>query len=309
VIEASQGHRTIYLEARNGQEIAGVLPLVEMKSRLFGHFFISVPYVSYGGVLARSAAARDALLVAARAFAREAGASYVELRQSAAIPTDWLASSAKMTMVVRTAGHTHRSLLSGFSSRLRNKINHARKHGFAVRWGGDELLDDFYEVFARNMRDLGVPVHSKKWFDAVLRHGPSGSCLLCIYEDGACVAGTLITRFRDAMELPWIASTAAARKHYSTVLLYWTALEYAVEQGIAAVDLGRCRPGTGTHRFKLQWNPEEVSLPWYYALPQGSTIPPARHAGAMSRLAMAAWKRLPLIVANHMGPHIVRNIP
>jgi len=308
VIEASHGHRAIYLEARSGPQIAGVLPLFEMKSRLFGHFFISLPYVSYGGVLANSASARDALLVAAEARAREAGAAYVELRQSKPFPTDWPASVEKMTMIVRTAGQTKASLLAGFSSRLRNKIKHGRKH-FAVRWGAGELLDDFYQVFARNMRDLGVPVYSKTWFDAVLRNGPTGSRLLCVYEDGACIAGTLTTRFRDTLELPWIASTPSARRHYSTVLLYWAAIEYAVEHGMSAVDLARCRPGTGTHRFKQQWNPEEVSLPWYYSLPRGGTIPHARTAGAKSQFAMAVWKRLPLAVANRIGPHIVRNIP
>ncbi len=123
------------------------------------------------------------------------------------------------------------------------------------------------------------------------------------------IAATFITTYRDRVELPWIASTPEGRKKYSSVLLYWTALEWAMQNGFRRVDLGRCTPGGGTHRFKAQWNCEEIPLPWCYWLKPGESLPQMRPDNPRFRIAVETWKRLPLGVANLIGPHIVRAIP
>ena len=133
--------------------------------------------------------------------------------------------------------------------------------------------------------------------------------MLTLWDGGDPVAGTVITTFRDAVELPWIASLPEERKHYSTVLLYWTALEWAVENGFRSVDLGRCTPGGGTYQFKRQWECEERPLRWYYWLAPGVPLPNLRPDNPRYRLAIRVWQKLPLGVANWLGPRIVRSIP
>jgi len=111
------------------------------------------------------------------------------------------------------------------------------------------------------------------------------------------------------LELPWAASLPDSREKFSPLLLYWSLLEYALEQGYRVVDLGRCTPGSGSHRFKLHWPCEERPLHWYYWLAPGVPVPELRPDNSRFRLATAVWKRLPLFVANSLGPRVVRSLP
>jgi len=259
-------------------------------------------------VLASSEDAGVALLQRAEEIARTSGVEHIELRQGVPRAHPWQDAAAKVAMVVLLPANEE-ELWSGLSSRLRNKIRHARKEGFESRWGGSELIEDFYRVFAANMRNLGTPVYPRAWFENVARAvGPEGR-ILFLTSAGRPVAATFLVTFRDRVELPWIASTPAARGDYSTVLLYWEALAWALRNGYRSVDLGRCSPGSGTHRFKQQWKPEERPLHWYYWLAEGRPLPHLRPDNPKYRLAISVWKRLPLAVANRLGPRIVRFIP
>jgi FemAB-related protein (PEP-CTERM system-associated) len=308
VIEETYGHRTFYLAAQDQGEIRGVLPLVEMKSWLWGRFLVSMPFFSYGGVLSSDVAAREILLKKAEEIATESGAEYVELRQSGAFANGWQSSTGKVSMKVPLPVSASQ-LFAKLSSRLRNKIRSAEKQGLRPFWGRGELLDEFYSVFARNMRNLGTPVYPKRWFETFLRIAESTTQILVVRDGYQPVAATWVTTFRDEAELPWIASTPDARGKYSTVFLYWKALEWAVEKGFRQVDLGRCTPGSGTQRFKAQWPCEESALPWNYWAGKKKSLPQLRTENPRFRLAIAAWKRLPLGVANFLGPRIVRAIP
>jgi FemAB-related protein (PEP-CTERM system-associated) len=308
VIEETYGHPTHYLAAYRGDVIEGVLPLVEMKSRLFGHFLVSLPFFNYGGLLASTAEARQALAARAAELASELGVRHVELRQGDETSLGWPSVAAKVAMVVPLP-KTAEELWNGLSSRLRNKIRGARKHAFEIRWGGPELVGDFYKVFAVNMRNLGTPVYPQSWFESVFKHAGDSCRLLTLWEGKEPVAATIASVFRDAVELPWIASLPQERKHNSTVLLYWTALEWAAQSGYRSVDLGRCTPGGGTYQFKSQWNCEEKPLHWYYWLAPGQALPNLRPDNPKYKAAIRVWQRLPLGLANWLGPRIVRSIP
>ncbi|MBI4167032.1 MAG: FemAB family PEP-CTERM system-associated protein [Acidobacteria bacterium] len=308
VIEETYGHASQYLAASQEGTIQGVLPLFLVKSRLFGRFLVSLPFLNYGGVLASSTDVQQALLVKASEVAHELGARYVELRQGSAGNLGWQDVAFKVAMVVplpKTVDELWRKL----SSRLRNKIRSAMKHGLTVRWGGSEAVSAFYRVFAPNMRNLGTPVYPRQWFENVCRITAHDSRVLTLWKEDRPIAATLITTFRDGVELPWIASLPEERKLHSTVLLYWTALEWAVQNGYRRVDLGRCTPGGGTYQFKRQWDCEERPLHWYYWLAPGVPLPQLRPENPRFRAAVWAWKRLPLGVANWLGPRIVRSIP
>lgn len=308
IIEETYGHSTYYLAATRDSAIQGVLPLVLMKSWLFGDFLVSLPYFNYGGVLSKDAEAQEALLARAAAVARESGAKHIELRQGAASAMEWQSLAAKVAMIVPLP-KTVDELWKNLNSRLRNKVRSARKSGFEIRWGGGELVPAFYSVFAANMRNLGTPVYPRAWFENILRLVGPQARILTLWDGDTPVAATLVVHFRDLVELPWIASAPEGRKRYSTVLLYWTALEWALQNSYSRVDLGRCTPGGGVYEFKRQWDCTEVPLHWYYWLAPGVPMPHLRPDNPKYRLAVRVWQRLPLFVANWIGPRIVRSIP
>ena len=308
LIEDTYGHQTYYLAAKNSLGIQGILPLVEIRSWLFGRRLVSLPFFSYGGVLANSQETREELLGKAVELARDLSAKSIELRQGSDFETAWQKSVAKVAMRVRLP-NSAAELFKSLRPRLRNKIRNAEKNGFQCKWGGSDSVGAFYSIFACNMRNLGTPVYPRAWFRNFFRVAPAESRILTIWEKRTPVAATLITMFRETVELPWIASTPESRGKYSTVLLYWKALEWAVQNGYRCVDLGRCTPGSGTWSFKSQWNCHETPLTWLYWLREGESIPEFRPNNPKFDLAIKAWKRLPLGVANLIGPRIVRAIP
>ena len=307
VIEDTFGHRSYYLTAGNGT-IDGVLPLVFIDSWLFGKFLVSIPFFSYGGVLPASDRSRAALLSAAVQMASELNARHIELRQVNECRTNFLDTTQKVTMDV-TLPATVEELWKRFSPQLRNKIRAGHRSGLRAQWGGSEALEDFYRVFAINMRNLGTPVYPLQWFRNICRHESDAVRILTVWLEHRPVAAAFLIRSHYVMELPWSASTPEARKIHSTRVMYCALLERAIEEGCHSVDLGRCTKGSGTYQFKLQWGSRERPLHWYYWLAPGIPLPEIRHDNPRFALATRLWKHMPLSIANRLGPQIVRSLP
>lgn len=307
-IRETFGHESYNLAATEGGEITGVLPLVRMRSRIFGHFLVSMPFSSYGGVLASTAGTRDALLMHAAGLARELGVSHVELRQGGSEQIEWCDTTAKVTMEVELPS-TVQQLSDRLSPKMRKRIRYARKNGLEPKWEGLEGIGNFYPVFAANMRNLGTPVYPKNWFENICRRFPGEIRILSLFEHGQPVASAFVSIYRDSVELPWAATLPESREKFSPLLLYWTLLEWALENGYRRVDLGRCTPGSGNHDFKRRWVCNEKPLHWYYWLAPGAPVPELRPDNPRYRIATRMWKHLPLNVANFLGPRIVRSIP
>jgi serine/alanine adding enzyme len=308
VIEESFGHQAFYLVAIEDHAVKGILPLVQIRSRLFGNFLVSLPFFSYGGVLADTPAAGDALLTRGAELGHELGARHIELRQGYAYETSWIGHSHKVTMEIDLPGSTE-EYWKRLSSGMRNKIRQAQKHNLRAEWGGIEALPVFYNIFAANMRSLGTPVYCRRFFESQLRRLPDRIRILTIWDGEIAVASAFLTAHSETLELPWSASLAETRKKYSHVLLYWTFIQRAIEEGFRRIDLGRCSPGSGTHEFKRHWNPVEQPLHWYYWLAPGAAVRTLSSDNPKFRLAAQIWKHLPLAVANRLGPPLVRSIP
>ena len=206
LIESTYGHRTFYLAAQEDGKIRGVLPLVGIKSWLWGRFLVSMPFFSYGGILADTPEAHEQLLRKAESLAGDWGAKHIELRQAETLNGSWQSSTAKVSMSVPLP-ETSEKLFGSLASRLRNKIRSAQKQGLRAQWGKEELVKDFYKVFSCNMRNLGTPVYPRAWFENFLRVARDTSHILLVWDGEEPVAGTFITTYRDQVELPWIAST------------------------------------------------------------------------------------------------------
>lgn len=305
----SFGHPSYYLMARDGDgAVRGVLPLVHLKSRLFGNVLVSVPFVNYGGLLTDTPEAATALLDAAVALREQLGAAHLELRHRRDVPLGLACRQHKVTMLLPLAPDPEAQWRQ-FNAKLRNQVRKAEKSGLTARWGGEELLDDFYEIFVRNMRDLGTPVYSRRLFAAVLSTFPDKSRIIGVYQGERVVAAGFASWYRTTLEIPWASSNKDFKTLCPNNLLYWEAIRYAIDQGFHTFDFGRSTPGEGTYKFKEQWGAQPHPLSWHYALRSGGQLPELNPDNPKYALAIRAWQRLPLWVTRLLGPPIVRNIP
>lgn len=305
------GHRSRYLMARNDGRVCGVLPLVEMRSTMFGHFFVSLPFLNYGGILADLPECQAALATTTVDLATRRGARHIELRQAFATgdwaQSDWKLRQHKAALVVPLCADADMHW-SSLSSRLRGKVRKAAKSGAAFSAEGAEAIDDFYRVFSLNMRDLGTPVYSPEFFRNILRLAKDTTVLM-VRRDGRPAAAAIALRWRDRLELPWICSDYSQCRFNVNEFLYWRAIEWARMSGARELDLGRSSIGAGTYQFKIQWNPRVCPLYWYYWLAPGFGLPQLNPANPKYARAVSLWRKMPLGLANRLGPWVVRNIP
>jgi len=299
------GHEPVYLIARQGQEVAGVLPLVQIKSLLFGNSLTSLPFLNYGGVVADTADAAEALIAAAGDQARSRRYKHVELRHVDRQFPNLPCKTHKVAMHLPLSA----TIWDDLDRKVRNQIRKAEKSGLVVERGGESLLADFYAVFARNMRDLGTPVYSRRLFEEVLRTFPERAQLHIVRLNGKPVAAGLTYRTASMVQLPWASSIREFNSLCANVLLYWDAIQFAQSTGAGVFDMGRSTPNEGTFKFKAQWGAEPVPLHWEYQLSSDGRLPNVSPANPKFQLAIALWQKLPLGVATRVGPMIVRAIP
>lgn len=309
VIERTFGHRTVYLLAQSEQgDVRGVLPLVFLKSPLFGQFFVSIPYFNYGGVVADDEDTGKALLEAAAAAAKELGAAHIELRHAEGTKLPWSYKDHKVSMRLELPSHFD-ELMKAFPPKLRSQVRRGDKEGMTVEIGGLELLDDFYSVFARNMRDLGTPVYGKYFFAEILKAFPKDAKIGVVRLGPATVAAGFVYGFRQMLEIPWASSDRRFAKLAPNMLLYGSLLKYACEQGYRVFDFGRSTKESGTYRFKAQWGAKPVQLHWYYWLRDGGPLPELNPQNPKYALAIRVWQQLPVSVTTTIGPWIAKYLP
>jgi FemAB-related protein (PEP-CTERM system-associated) len=299
------GHEPVYLIARHGQQVAGVLPLVQIKSLLFGNSLTSLPFLNYGGVIADTANAAETLIAAASEQAQARRCQHVELRHVARQFPDLPCKTHKVAMHLPLTA----TIWDDLDRKVRNQIRKAEKSGLVAERGGAELIGEFYAVFARNMRDLGTPVYPKRLFDEVIAAFGSRARIIVIRRQGQPVAAGLTYRTGHATEVPWASSLREFNSLCPNHLLYWRAIESALAEGCDLFDFGRSTPHEGTYNFKSQWGAQPVPLHWEYPYVTGEGVPDQGPTNPKYHAAIAAWKHCPLWLANAVGPHIVRAIP
>jgi serine/alanine adding enzyme len=309
VIEDTFSHSTFYLSAVDDSSlVVGILPLAQLKSRVFGNMLVSLPFFNYGGVCASSEDVRRGLLDAAIRVATERKVDFIEIRHE----DDWQQGlprkTGKVSMRLELPS-TSDELWKALGSKLRNQVQKPRKEGLTSVIGREDQLDAFYEVFAANMRDLGTPVYPKSFFRNILRQFPERTWIGAVYAGTQPVAAGFLAGFRDRLEIPWASSLRAFNRMGPNMLLYWTCLEFACSQRYPIFDFGRSTPGEGTYLFKEQWGAKPHQLYWYYWLPNGADMPQVNPKNPKYRAAIALWQRLPISVTQRIGPRIVKYIP
>jgi len=302
--------RTFHLTARDAAgNLRGVLPLVEQSSLMFGRFLSSVPFFTYGGVLADDAAVARELRARAAVLGAARRARHVELREREADPgCDLPLRTDKVSMLLEL-GTSEEALLKGFGAKLRSQIKRAERDKPEVAVGGTELLGDFYAVFAENMHELGTPVYPLRFFANALAAFGAAAKVFVVRTLGRPQSVAITVRHGDTIEVPWAGSTQAGKRASLNMRMYQEMLLDALRAGAESFDFGRSSVGAGTYRFKEQWGARPRPLYWYYWMAAGTVPPQLNHSNPKYALAAAAWRKLPRAVANLAGPWIVRNLP
>jgi serine/alanine adding enzyme len=310
IFERTFGHEACYLAAAEsaGGPIVGILPVVGMKSMLFGRFGVSLPFVNYGGVVGSDEAAARALLAEAVTLAEARRWKHLEIRHLDQRFTDLEPKRHKVAMYLQLAESEDKQW-EAVDRKVRNQVRKAQKSNFTTVVGGAELVGEFYEVFARNMRDLGTPVYSRRLFDDIARLFPQQVKLFVVRDKAMPIAASLTFAWRSMVEVPWASSLKEFRSQCPNMLLYWEMLRSAVNDGLRTFDFGRSTPDEGTFHFKRQWGAEPRPMCWEYWLPAGRTLPDQSPKNPKFAAAISLWQRLPLGVTTRLGPHVVRGIP
>jgi FemAB-related protein (PEP-CTERM system-associated) len=309
IMQRVLGHECIYLAARSSDgRLTGVLPLVRVSSRLFGSYLVSMPFLNSGGPLGDDGAVRS-LVAHAREIAERRGIELMELRSRAPLPLDLPVSQRKITVVRDLVPGDPEQVWSSLRAKVRSQVRRPQKEGVEVRFGAGER-GNFFAVFSQHMRDLGTPTLSRKLFDALAETFPSDVWFGCAYHGQRPIAAGCGFVWGNEIEMTWASSLNSFAPLAANMLLYWRFMERAAAEGLSVFNFGRCTPGSGTHRFKQQWGSRDVPLTWYQhrddARGRAATPSPDDRAFAWGP---RVWRRLPLKLANLLGPRVVRLIP
>lgn len=308
VVENAFHIPTYYLMASGPDGVCGVLPLAWQKSLLFGSFITALPFINAGGALADSIEIEQALVDRAIEIAREVGASRLQLRYRGEYRLS-LPSSEHKVAAVREVTRDTDAMWKALDSNNRRKVNKATKAGMTAEAEGSAALDVFYKIFADNMRNLGTPVYAKSLFAEVLSAFPGETEIVVVRLNGEPVAAAFLNSFRDGVEATWMCSDYRYLSLQPNMLMYWTILRIVGERGFKWLDFGRSTRGSGTHKFKQLWDTQDVPLPWASWTVDGAPPKELSPSNPKFELATRLWKKLPLPIANWIGPHIVRNLP
>jgi len=289
-------------------DVVGILPLVHFKNPLFGNFLVSMPYFNHGGLLSNDAEAEDALLNHVVHLAQELGVSHIELREFHGRKGDWQVKDEKVLMLLDLPSDPD-VLWKSIGSKRRSQIKRPDREGASVRTGGLELLDDFYAVFSRNMRDLGTPVYSRALFSEILKSFPNDAFMVVIYLNEMPVAAAFLVGHKKTIEIPWASSLREYNRLGTNMKLYWEVLKFSISRGYDVFDFGRSTMDGPTYKFKKQWGSQPKQCYWNYWLAEGNELPQLNPHNPKYKMAIAGWKKLPLFVANRLGPHIVKHLP
>ncbi|NTV09501.1 MAG: FemAB family PEP-CTERM system-associated protein [Zoogloea sp.] len=299
-------HRSWFLYAERAGRIEGVLPLAQVRSTLFGNTLVSLPFAVYGGVAADTPAAAAALEAEAQVLAGQLGVSHLELRNVSQRHADWPTQDLYVSFSKALLPEVEANLLA-IPRKQRAMVRKGMRAGLTSCIDGD--LESFFPLFAGNMHRHGTPVLSKRYFEALRAEFGSDCEILTVCDAaGRPVSSVLSFYFRDEV-LPYYAGDdVRARELAANDFKYWELMRLACERGVGVFDYGRSKRGTGSYDFKKNWGFEPRPLHYEYRLYRGDAIPQNNPMNPRFRAFIALWRRMPIALANRLGPAIVRNL-
>lgn len=305
ILNDSFGHRPHYLIAERNHEIVGVLPLAEVKTPLFGHTLVSLPFCSWCGPIGVDDACVSALDTAAIEIARQLKVEHLEYRHIErprfARPTqDLYVSFAKQMSA------DHNVNLASIPRKQRAMIRKGIRNGLRSEPGS---VADLYPLYTDNVHRHGTPACPRRFFDNLITHLGSDCQVRIVRDrDGRCISAVLSLFHRNEV-LPFYAGDLTSARHLAANdFKYWEVMRDAVDRGYLRFNYGRSKKGTGSYAFKKNWGFEPTQLQYEYWMPEGSEIPQHNTMNPKYRLVIDTWRRLPKAFVNAAGPYLVRGL-
>ncbi|HVJ52748.1 MAG TPA: FemAB family XrtA/PEP-CTERM system-associated protein [Aliidongia sp.] len=306
VLQTAFGQRAPYLIALRGERVAGVLPLVHMRSRLFGNALISTAYCMEGGPLAGDPVAAAALDQAASALMDSTGAAYLEYRSRTAARPDWLVKSGLYATFARPLSAEDKDNLQAIPRKQRAVVRKTLESALVSEV--DEDPARFFRVYSESVRNLGTPMFPRRYFKLLKAAFGSDCDIVTILDGGEPVSAVLNFYFRDTVMPYYGGGTVGARRNGANDFLYWEVMRRAAARGYRRFDFGRSKAGTGAFNFKKNWGFEPDWLNYEYRLKPGTEMPEKNPLNPKYALMIKAWQKLPLPVANFIGPFLIRSL-
>lgn len=312
VLERAFGHRTHFLYAEEEGAIVGILPLAEIKSALFGHSLSSLPFCVYGGIVADTHEAATVLRSEACRLASELKVGALELRNNQPSDADWPVKELYYTFR-KAFGPDDEANLMAIPNRQRAMIRKGIKEELQSEWDSNthdgKNTNRLYRVYSESVRNLGTPVFSAKYLQILQEIFADDCSVLMITHEGRDVAGVMNFYFREEV-LPYYGGSTAMARTIKGVnhFMYWELMRRSAAQGYRLFDFGRSKAGTGPFSFKKNFGFEPQPLPYEYYLVKSDAVPDVNPSNPKYRLLIDTWTKLPLPLANFIGPFLARSL-
>ncbi len=305
LLSSAFGHRPHYMIAERDEQLVGILPLVQVRSLLFGHSLSSLPFCPYAGPIADDTAAAAALDQGAQALAEELRVDHLEYRslgETSEVSRDWPVQDLYVTFRKKLSAD-HEANLAAIPRKQRAMVRKGIKAGLSADAGD---LDTFFELFADNVHRHGTPAHSRRYFALLLEAFGDDAGILIVRDPQG--SGVLSLYYRDEVLPMHAGDTVRARDLAANDFKYWSLMQRAIDRGCTVFDYGRSKRGTGQFDFKKNWGFEPTPLVYEYRLVRGKGIPQHNPLNPKYRLMIETWRRLPRWLVNAAGPQIVRGL-
>ncbi len=306
VVARSFGHDTYNLVAERGGRVAGVLPLVHIRSRLFGRALISNAFCVHGGPVATDPAARAALDAAAVDLAGRLGVDFLEYRCPPPVDGPWQARTGLYVSFRKALDPDPEVNMRAIPRKQRAMVRKGMKA--ALTSVLDEGVDRLHHIYAVSVRNLGTPVFARRYFLSLKEEFGDRCDIVTVEREGEAVASVMNFYFRDEVLPYYGGATHEARDWAANDFMYWEVMRRACERGCRRFDFGRSKEGTGAYAFKKHWGFPAEPLTYGFHLPKGGTVPDINPLNPKYRLLIATWQRLPLPLTKVIGPPIARSL-
>jgi len=300
-VERGCGHGSTVLLAEEFGAVTGILPLTHVCSRLFGSALVSTGFAVGGGIVATDPASVERLAAGAVALGEELGCPTVELR-GGDVPPGWSRSEGVYAGFARQLPSHDEAILKSIPRKQRAEVR--RAIGFGLEASVHREAGLHHRVYAESVRNLGTPVFPLGLFEAVLDEFGEDAEILTVSASGRAVASVLSLYSGGTVFPYWGGGTGEARRLRANELMYFELMRHAASRGCTRFDFGRSKLGTGAFAFKKNWGFEPEPLV-YAVHGRGRDTNPL---SARYRLQVALWKKLPLGLANRLGPPIARGL-
>ena len=307
VIERTYGHKPIYLIAKENGEIKGILPLFLMKSIFFGKKLVSVPFGPYGGVCADNKTVEDLLIDKAIKLTKEYRADYLELRNITKQDSNLIEKSLQVTSIL-DLDSDYEVIWEKIKRDKKRGIEKARKANLKIIWDL-ERINDFYDIYVQTMWYLGSPAHNINFFRNIIQEFPDDTHIVIVEHKDKAIGSIFLLIFKDSVISGWSGSNKEYSRFYPNNLAYWEALKFCCEKGYNFFDFGRSMPNSGVHEFKKSFGAETKYLQYQYYLNKISETPNTTTLNPKRQIFANMWRKLPIPIANSIGPILRKSFP